>query len=162
MFAVKAALALGANQSQPEESVLTKELLQDCQADAGHPGRGQCCKPSLSSKMSGVPRHAMSQGDGLFLMQGTAEPAVHTLQTGWCFYAGLDAAKRSNVWVANQSPAALAMLAAAAGSPAADRSRQPSESLMQVCYAASLSPLRSSPLSAISPPHKQAHILRLH
>ena len=66
--------------------------------------------------------------------QGTAEPAVHTLQTGWCFYAGLDAAKRSNVWVASQSPAALSMLAAAGaaagGSPGPDRSRP--ESLMQV------------------------------
>ncbi len=68
------------------------------------------------------------------VVQGTAEPAVHTLQTGWCFYAGLDAAKRSNVWVASQSPAALSMLAAAnaaaGGSPGPDRSRP--ESLMQV------------------------------
>lgn len=61
---------------------------------------------------------------------------MHTLQTGWCFYSGLEAAKRSNVWVASQSPAALAMLAAAGAaagnSPASDRSRPPSESLMQV------------------------------
>jgi hypothetical protein len=68
--------------------------------------------------------------------QGTAELAVHTLQTGWCFYSGLEAAKRSNVWVASQSPAALAMLAAAGAaagsSPASDRSQPPSESLMQV------------------------------
>lgn len=67
---------------------------------------------------------------------------MHTLQTGWCFYSGLDTAKRSNVWVASQSPAALAMLAAAGataagGSPGTDRSRPQSgspasESLMQV------------------------------
>lgn len=71
------------------------------------------------------------------VLQGTAETAVHTLQTGWCFYSGLDTAKRSNVWLASQSPAALAMLAAA-GVMGAERGRPPhvpahnSESLMQV------------------------------
>ncbi|BDA41077.1 hypothetical protein COCOBI_01-7320 [Coccomyxa sp. Obi] len=82
---------------------------------------------------------------------GTAEPAVHTLQTGWCFYAGLDAAKRSNVWVANQSPAALAMLAAAAGSPATDRSRPPSESLMQALRGVAEKGARNSTWLGASP-----------
>ncbi len=78
---------------------------------------------------------------------------MHTLQTGWCFYAGLDAAKRSNVWVANQSPAALAMLAAAAGSSPTDRSRPPSESLMQVHCAASscTTPIPLSTITSASP-----------
>ena len=66
---------------------------------------------------------------------------MHTLQTGWCFYAGLEAAKRSNVWLANQSPAALAMASAAgqlAGmqGPATPHRPPPSpsgpESLLQV------------------------------
>ncbi|CAL5227483.1 g10461 [Coccomyxa viridis] len=48
---------------------------------------------------------------------GTTEAAVHTLQTGWCFYAGLESAKRSNVWLASQSPAALSMAAAAGQLP---------------------------------------------
>ena len=42
---------------------------------------------------------------------------MHTLQTGWCFYAGLESAKRSNVWLASQSPAALSMAAAAGQLP---------------------------------------------
>ena len=29
---------------------------------------------------------------------------MHTLQTGWCFYAGLESAKRSNVWLASPEP----------------------------------------------------------
>ena len=66
---------------------------------------------------------------------------MHTLQTGWCFYAGLEAAKRSNVWLATQSPAALAMASAAsqlAGmpGPATPHRLPPSpsgpESLLQV------------------------------
>jgi hypothetical protein len=74
------------------------------------------------------------------VLQGTAETAVHTLQTGWCFYAGLDAAKRSNVWLASQSPAALAMLAGAlCGAPGSGRPpplpTHTSESLMQVSAA---------------------------
>jgi hypothetical protein len=51
------------------------------------------------------------------LLQGTTEAAVHTLQTGWCFYAGLESAKRSNVWLASQSPTAVAMTAAAGPAP---------------------------------------------
>lgn len=58
-----------------------------------------------------------SQEAGLALSQGTTEAAVHTLQTGWCFYSGLEAAKRSNVWLASQSPAALAMASAAGQLP---------------------------------------------
>ena len=66
---------------------------------------------------------------------------MHTLQTGWCFYAGMDTAKRSNVWVANQSPAALAMLTAAGALPSPTQERaaqqqgmtpQSHEALMQV------------------------------
>ena len=66
---------------------------------------------------------------------------MHTLQTGWCYYAGMDAAKRSNVWVASQSPAAVALLAAAGAlpspTPAQDRARRlgpvpGQEALMQV------------------------------
>ena len=68
---------------------------------------------------------------------------MHTLQTGWCFYAGLESAKRSNVWLANQSPAALAMASAAgqlAGmqGPATPHRPPPSpsgpESLLQVFF----------------------------
>ncbi len=32
-----------------------------------------------------------------------AEAEVHTLQTGWCRYAGQDAAKRTNVWLLTQA-----------------------------------------------------------
>ena len=35
--------------------------------------------------------------------QGMAEAEVHTLQTGWCRYAGQDAAKRTNVWLLTQA-----------------------------------------------------------
>ena len=51
------------------------------------------------------------------LLQGATEAAVHTLQTGWCFYAGLESAKRSNVWLASQSPTAVAMATAAGQVP---------------------------------------------
>ncbi len=66
---------------------------------------------------------------------------MHTLQTGWCFYAGLDSAKRSNVWLASQSPAALSMAAAAGQLPGMQSPHTPQrpppspsgqESLLQV------------------------------
>jgi len=74
---------------------------------------------------------------------------VHTLQTGWCFYAGLESAKRSNVWLASQSPAAVAMAAAAGQlpgmlSPHTPQRPPPSpsgpESLMQVLHLVLLIP----------------------
>ena len=68
---------------------------------------------------------------------------MHTLQTGWCFYAGLESAKRSNVWLASQSPAALSMAAAAGQLPGMQSPHTPQrlppspsgqESLLQVAF----------------------------
>ncbi|KAK9841774.1 hypothetical protein WJX81_002131 [Elliptochloris bilobata] len=60
------------------------------------------------------------------LQPGMAEAEVHTLQTGWCRYAGQDAAKRTNVWLLTQSPRAMDLVAsgqAVAGPPTPDTAR---------------------------------------
>ena len=76
-------------------------------------------------------------------LQGTTEAEVHRLQTGWCFYSGLESAKRSNVWLASQSPAALSMAAAAGQLPCMPGPHTPQrpppspsgpESLLQVAF----------------------------
>jgi len=51
---------------------------------------------------------------------------VHTLQTGWCRYAGQDGAKRTNVWLLTQSPRAMDLVAsgqAVAGPPTPEAAR---------------------------------------
>lgn len=55
-----------------------------------------------------------------------AEAEVHTLQTGWCRYAGQDGAKRTNVWLLTQSPRAMNLVAsgqAVAGPPTPENTR---------------------------------------
>jgi len=54
------------------------------------------------------------------------EAEVHTLQTGWCRYAGQDGAKRTNVWLLTQSPRAMDLVAsgqAVAGPPTPEAAR---------------------------------------
>ena len=51
---------------------------------------------------------------------------MHTLQTGWCRYAGQDGAKRTNVWLLTQSPRAMNLVAsgqAVAGPPTPENTR---------------------------------------